>query len=439
MMQSARDRSSLQQLWVLMTTALIDQIGFLIIIPLLPYYATELGAKPSMVGILFSSFAFAQLLSSPFWGRFSDRYGRRPMLLLGLLSSAAAFTLFAVANNIWLLFASRLVQGAGGGTTGVAQAYISDSLAPEERAKGLGWLSAATNLGVMIGPTLGSFLTHFGHRAPGFFAAGLCLVNVAFTWYWLPEPRTHEERTGGSGARPRSLTSAVSEVLAHPTAPVSSLVWVYAIGFLAFSAMTSMLTLYLERRFAITKDTIGFFFLYTGAVSVVMRALLLGPIVRRFGELAVLRLGTVAMVVGLAAFPLARPCSDPLPGWSWLPCGYSTLALVAMLMPIGTALLFPATTALVSRRGARAETGQVLGVQQAFGGVCKVLGPIWSGMAFEHLGIRSPFWISALLMIGVSFFTHRLSDEEGRSRRPAGSEPPAALQNLPDLPPNTPK
>ncbi len=411
----ANGGNPLKQLWVLMTTAFIDQIGFLMIAPLMPFYAKELGAKPWMIGALVASFSLAQLLSAPYWGRFSDRYGRRPMLLIGLLSSAMAFVLFALANNIWLLFASRLVQGAGGGTTGVAQAYISDSLPPEERAKGLGWLSAATNLGVMIGPALGSSLTHYSNRAPGFFAAALCLVNVLFTWYWLPETRVREVLPEGAAPRlPRSLRSAMGEVLAHPTTPVSSLVWVYAIGMMAFTAMSAMLALYLADRFGVTKETIGWFYLYVGAVSVVMRAILLGPIVRRYGELAVLRIGTFAMILGFAMFPLARPCGDPFWGWTWGPCGYWALGFVALFVPIGTALLFPATTALVSRRSSRLETGQVMGVQQAFGGACKVLGPLWAGWAYEHLGIRSPFWISALLMIGVSFLTHRLSDEEGR-------------------------
>jgi multidrug resistance protein len=423
--------SSLRQLWVLMTTALVDQIGFLMIVPLFPFYAKRLGASPGMIGALFSCFAFAQLVSAPFWGRFSDRYGRRPMLLLGLFGSAVAFVLFAMANNLWLLFASRLVQGAGGGTTGVAQAYISDSMPPEERAQGLGWLSAATNVGVMIGPGLALLTGRFGPRAPGFFAAGLCLVNIVFTWYWLPEPRRQETEEGTPSRPRRSLVSALGEVMTDPTTPVSSLIWVYAVGMMAFTAMSSMLALYLGERFGVTEKTIPYFYLYIGAVSVVMRAILLGPIVRRFGELAVLRIGTLAMVVGFALYPFVRSCSDPLPGWRWLPCGYVPLILVSMLVPIGTALLFPATTALVSRRSPRSETGQVMGVQQAFGGICKVAGPLWAGWAFQHLGIRSPFWISALLMIGVSFLTHRLSDEEGRRRRPGRPEAPVALPDIP--------
>src|SRR6202035_3108176 len=164
--------SSIRQIWVLMATVFIDMIGFLMVLPLLPFYAVKLGPTASTVGALVSAFAFAQLAISPVWGRLSDRYGRRPMILAGLFASAVAYVVFGLANAIWLLFVSRLVQGAGGGTPGVVQAYIADSFRPEERAKALGWLTAATSAGVMIGPLAGSLATYLGARAPGFVAAG---------------------------------------------------------------------------------------------------------------------------------------------------------------------------------------------------------------------------------------------------------------------------
>src|SRR5436309_6580824 len=179
--------SALKQLWVLMATVFVDMMGFLIVAPTLPFYTTHLGARPLVVTLIISSFFLAQLLSAPFWGRFSDRYGRRPALLVGLGSSAVAYVLFGLANSIWLYFLFRLVQGAGGGTTGVVQAYVSDSVPPEKRAEALGWISAATSAGVMIGPLLGSLATYFGQSGPGFVAAGLCLLNVLSAWKWLPE------------------------------------------------------------------------------------------------------------------------------------------------------------------------------------------------------------------------------------------------------------
>ena len=139
----------------------------MIILPLLPFYAVRLHASPETVGRLIASFSIAQLLSAPLWGRVSDRYGRRPALLIGLGASAAAFAVFGLADSVWLLFVSRLVQGAGGGTTGVAQAYVADTVEPKDRARALGWLSSATAAGVILGPAIGSFAFHLGPAAPG--------------------------------------------------------------------------------------------------------------------------------------------------------------------------------------------------------------------------------------------------------------------------------
>src|SRR5919108_5419678 len=174
------------KLVVLMVTAFVDMVGLLMVLPLLPFYAKALGGSGFIVGVLISSFAIAQLLASPFWGRFSDRYGRRPALLIGLSASAIAYVVFGLAASVWLLFLSRLVQGAGGGTTGVAQAYVADTVQPGDRARALGWLSAATSAGVMVGPVIGSFAAHFGQAVPGLVAAALCLINVIFAWRWLP-------------------------------------------------------------------------------------------------------------------------------------------------------------------------------------------------------------------------------------------------------------
>src|SRR6266550_3060081 len=188
------------KLFTLMATAFLDMVGLLMIIPLLPFYVKTLGGSGIdllgmhfgigiIIGFIVASFTFAQLLSAPMWGRFSDRVGRRPTLLIALGASAIAYLIFGFAHSLLLLFLSRIVQGAGGGTVGVIQAYVADSTAPKDRAKALGWLSAATDLGVTLGPVLGSFALalgnrdlipgagtlHMGHAAPGIMAAAMCL------------------------------------------------------------------------------------------------------------------------------------------------------------------------------------------------------------------------------------------------------------------------
>ena len=389
-------RDFIKRLWVLMLTVFVDMIGFLIVLPLLPFYAERLGADAVSVGALVSIFAAAQLASAPLWGRLSDRYGRRPMILGGLMISAVSYLLFESASTVWLLFLSRFVQGMGAGTVGVVQAYLSDSVPSEDRAKALGWLTAATSAGVMIGPAIGSLSAAYGLIGPGYLAAILCVLNFFFALMWLPESADQE-----SGQRLHSSKGAtrrvMADVLRHPKGQVGSVVWIYAMGMMAFMAMNGVLALFLERRFGINEKTIGWFFVYVGGISLVMRTVILGPAVRRFGEVWVMRAGALSMALSLAIIPL----TGSIPA----------LAFAVLLMPVGTALLFPTSTSLVSRRAAPKETGLTLGVHQAFGGVARMIGPLWAGLAFQYVGIRSPFWIAAAVMLFVRIFASSVKDD----------------------------
>src|SRR5688500_1576053 len=216
-----------RRLAVLIAVNFVDMVGFMIVLPLLPFYALDLRASPEIIGLLIASYSIAQLVAAPFWGRVSDRYGRRPALLIGLTASAVAYAVFGFAESIWLLFLSRLVQGAGGGTTGVAQAYVADTMAPADRARALGWLSAATSAGVSLGPAIGSFAARFGQEAPGLVAAALCLVNIGFAWRWLPESRPRED--GAPRVRPPIWFTAWAAVR-HPGTGLARLLWIYGIG-----------------------------------------------------------------------------------------------------------------------------------------------------------------------------------------------------------------
>jgi len=371
-----------KSLAILMSVAFVDMLGFAMIFPLLPFYALRLGGQAWVVGPLVASFSVAQLASAPLWGRVSDRYGRRPTLLIGLSAAAIAYVIFGLANSVWLLLASRLVQGAGGGTTGVVQAYVSDATEPAQRVRGLGWLSSSTNAGVMIGPAIGSLASHLGPAAPGLLAAALCVCNIAFAWAYLPESKpTHLK-----GAK-RSIRAAMREVVRHPGAAQPRLIWIYAVGMAAQGSLTAILALYLQYRFGVTVKTIGYFFVYIGFLSVVLRALILGPLVDRFGEARLVRAGAVSLFLAMLLFTLPRTVPQ--------------LAVVLLLFPIGTALLFPAVTALVSHESDPKELGQTMGVQQAYGGVARVVGPMWSTPVFQLLGPSVPFYFIAGI-VGVA-------------------------------------
>lgn len=379
-----------RRLAVLIAVNFVDMIGFMVVLPLLPFYALKLNATPETIGHLIASFSVAQLLAAPVWGRVSDRYGRRPAVLIGLSASAAAYVVFGLATSVWLLFLSRLVQGAGGGTTGVAQAYVADTVQPGDRARALGWLSAATSAGVMVGPAIGSFTARFGQAAPGMFAAALCLINVFFAWKWLPE--SHKEPASVATKPRRPIWHPAWIALRHPGTPIGRLLWIYGVGMLAFASMTSVMALYLGAEFAIDETTIGYIFLYVGVLSFVMRSLLLGPIVDRIGETWAMRIGTVLLVLGLALYPLPRDL--------W------TLALVIPLVPIGTALLFPATTSLMSRHSEPGELGTTMGVAQTFAGLARVAAPILATITFQRLGHGWPFYVAAgyVALVGIMAF-----------------------------------
>jgi multidrug resistance protein len=384
---------SFRKLWVLFLNAFVDMLGYAMVFPLLPLYALRLQASPTVIGLMVASFSVAQVAASPLWGRFSDRFGRRPVLLVSLLGSCLAFLVFAFADSIAMLFLSRVVQGASGGTTSVMQAYIGDSVEPKERAKALGWLSAATNTGVMIGPVVGSAVWLFGPHTPGLLAAGLCFVNVVFAWKLLPESKAPAVQSTTAGER-RSISEMVWETLRHPGKEASELIWIYAVAMTAFSSMTAVLALFLRERFGLDEARIGYIFPILGAVSVFMRAGILGALVSRFGEVRLMRAGALLLALGLAAFPLPKHLAAFIP--------------VMLLVPIGTALLFPATSALLTQRCERTELGQVLGVQQAFGGIARIFGPIWAGAAFEKLGPGVPFEVAGVVVFGVSLLAARV-------------------------------
>jgi MFS family permease len=269
---------------------------------------------------------------------------------------------------------------------GVIQAYVADASEPEQRARSLGWISAATNLGVAIGPVLGSMTYAWGREAPGLVAAALCLVNIAFAWRFLRE--SHDVQAARpEGSRERRSGEAIWGVVKHSREPASRLIWIYAIAMGSFQGMTAILALFLAYRFGVTEKTIGFFFMYIGAISVLTRAGILGPLVDRLGEARLSRFGIVLLSVGLASIPLTY--------------NYVPLALAVALMPLGTAFTFPCLTSLLSRIIERHERGLYMGVQQTFGGIARVAGPLWAGWAYDHLGVGVPFWSAAAFVAGT--------------------------------------
>ncbi|HLQ36996.1 MAG TPA: MFS transporter [Planctomycetota bacterium] len=411
------------KLLVLMATAFVDMVGLLMIVPLMPFYVKRLGGDgvpflgttlgiALLTGIVGSAFTVAQLLSSPLWGRFSDKFGRRPALLIALGASVLAYLVFAFSDSLLLLLLSRIVQGAGGGTVGVIQAYVADTTAPEQRARALGWLSAATNLGVALGPVVGTFALalgdvdlmpgeatlKMGSAAPGIVAAAICLLNMVFAARYLRE--SNEPAAAHATAKRTPPRQAVWQVISRSSEPSSRLIWIYAIAIGAFQGTSAVLALFLNQRFEVNERTIGYFYMYIGAISVFARVLLLGRLVDRLGEAVLSRIGIVTLATGVLGMPLAG--------------SLGTLAIAVAMIPLGTAFTFPCVTGLLSRVVSAADRGLYMGVQQTFGGIARIAAPLFYGWSFDHLGITVPFYFSA----GFVLATLLLGFGLGRVARP---------------------
>jgi multidrug resistance protein len=376
-------------------------VGALRDIPLLPFYADNLGASKIAVGVLVSSFSAAQLLSAPLWGRVSDRYGRKPTLLIGLGASVVAYVIFAFAESYWLLLASRIVQGGGGGTVGVIQAYVADAVEPRKRSRALGWLSASTNVGVVLGPVIGSAAARWGIQAPGLLAAALALVNMFFASRFLRESHGDEARKKAKSAR--SPWNTALRVLVHAGEPASRLIWIYAVAIGSFYGVNFVLVFFLQQQFGVNEATIGFFFAYIGGLSVVIRIGLLGWVVDKFGEPRTVRLGAVFLSLGLALTPF----TTSLP----------VLAITVACIPLGTAFSFPAVTALLSQVIGDHERGVYMGVQQTYGGIMRVLYPLYAGWAFDFFqGAKVPFLTSAALVLSTLLLGRKMENYQGGGR-----------------------
>ena len=383
------------KLTVLMITAFVDMLGLAMIIPLLPFYATKMGASASIVGVLIAAFSIAQLASAPLWGKFSDHYGRRPALLAGLLVSALAYVIFAYATTLWLLLLSRIVQGLGGGTIGVVQAYVADASPVNDRAKSLGWLSAATSLGAVVGPAIGSALIHWGRHAPGIASAIFCVLVSVFAGIYLRESKEAFTSTEHE-VIPQTGSGAIWSVISRPKEPAQRLIWIYTIAIGAFYGTAPTLPLILANRLPVTETNVGFFVMYLGGMGVIVRAGILGRMIEWLGEARLTRLGLILLAAGLALIAAVH--------------SFPTLLVALTLMPLGTAFVFPCVTAMLSRVVPKRHRGLYMGVQHTFGGVSRVIFPLAAGVAMDHLGLGFPFVVAGVLVLGTLFLTTTMEE-----------------------------
>jgi MFS transporter, DHA1 family, tetracycline resistance protein len=377
----------LSPLVIVFLTVFIDLLGFGIIIPLLPFYAEHFGASAFLVGLLATSFSLMQFLFAPFWGRLSDRIGRRPVILIGLLGSAVSYALFALATSLPLLFIARSLAGIAGANIATAQAFIADSTTPDNRARGMGLIGAAFGLGFIFGPAIGGFLSHWGYATPAWFASGLSLVNFCAALVLLPESRRpgeiHDARPGRLQVFKRALT--------RPHLPM--VLVVYFLVLVAFSAFEATFALYAERRFGFTSVTIGYMFAWIGVVLAVVQGMLVGKVVPRVGERRLVP--AAILLIGVSLALIAASGSVPM------------LALSAGTLAIGMGFNSPSMLSAISQLADPRDHGSTLGLSQSLGSLARIVGPMWGGWVFDAFGIRVPMVAAAVLMLAACVLSIR--------------------------------
>ncbi len=385
----------------LMFTAFVESMGSFLVLALLPFYGLEFGASATTIGWLVGAFALAQLVSAPVWGRLSDGVGRKRVLVIGLVVTALAYWMFARADSLTALFVSRVLQGLGAGTVSVVFAYLGDILPADRRAEGIGWVTAATSAAAMIGPALGSLVARVDPSYPGYWSFGLSLLAIGLVLWLLPGTERKSSpvvaQAKSPGDRDRSLSRALVKVLAQPLSAGPSLVLTYAVGMLATSATFGVIGLYLATRFGIDEESVWWFFSLLAGTSLVLRVWAIGPLVRRYSEERLIIVG--ALVLGVATVAMALPATS-----AWL-------AAPIALFAVGQSVLYPCTTSRLSQvtesEGA-GLLGQAMGVQQAYGGVSRVIGPVAGGWAFAQLGPRVPFFaFGALVLVWAAVLAAR--------------------------------
>ncbi len=393
---------------VIFTTVFIDLVGFGIVIPVLPFYAegTAFNATPRMVGLLFASYSLMQLIFSPILGGLSDKYGRRPVLLLSIIGTGIGFLILGLATTIAMLFFGRILDGITGGNISTAQAYIADVTSEENRAKGMGLIGAAFGLGFILGPAIGGILSGWGIHVPFIFAAVMCFANATLLFFTLPETVTADHPAKNRAGGGRSLRQ-VGRALKEPK--LAFVLVIYFLFIVAFSIMTTSFSLYTMFRFGYDAQHTGYLFAYVGLIAVIIQGGLIGRLVKRFGELPLVMVGALCFAMSLFAVPFVGPAAGGLAG----------LLIGGGVFSMGNSLATPALTSLASKSVGPAEQGVVLGVTQSTASLARAVGPSLAALlissSIAHLGadgllhymsdqsLRVTFWTGAAIML-LAFF-----------------------------------
>lgn len=362
----------------------VDVLGLTLILPLLPFYAERLGASPAVVGLIVSTYALCQLIGGPMLGRMSDHMGRRPLLLVSQVGTFIGFLILAYANQLWLVFLARIIDGLTAGNLSLAQAYISDVTKPEDRAKSFALIGIAFGMGFLVGPGISGYLATFSYQWPIFGAAGLSLTSILCTYFLLPS-----EKPLADAAAPKKFAvldwGRYVEFFKRPV--LAPILWQFFVFTFVFALFMSGFPLFAERRFTWNGKPygpreVGLLYAYVGFLGIILQGGLIGRLVKAFGEEKLVRAGNLLAIIGMPI--LAFTYSLPL------------LLVVLALFGFGSGALRPALTSLVTQKADRSEQGTVLGLTQSLMSVSQITAPFLAGLLIGR------HWLEAWALVGAA-------------------------------------
>lgn len=399
--------SNKSQLAVIFFTVFLYLVGFGVVIPIVPMLSRDFGATALQTGLLLSVYSLMQFLFSPFWGRLSDRYGRRPILLFCLLGETLSYIIFAMSRSLEWLFFARFLAGFFGASISTASAYISDITPKHERSKGMALIGAAFGLGFVVGPALGGGLAVWGHSInssahfdtsfTSYWVAGLCFANFLFGIKFLKESLNEKS----AKAEKKKRLSVLWHYLNLKT--VGALLTVFMLCSLAMSAMEATLILFMGDKFDWDVKQVSFGFAYIGIIIIFTQGFLVRRLIPKWGERKVLRLGLVLFTIGLFGIGI----SDTV----------TSVAIALTFLSVGNGLCNPSILGSVSLLSSEKEQGESLGVTQSMASLGRIIGPAIGGAIYGAIAISAPFWLSgalAGLALIIVISIYKLIPEHGK-------------------------
>jgi MFS transporter, DHA1 family, tetracycline resistance protein len=365
---------------IVLIIKITEILGFSLILPFLPFYAQNLGASPFQVGLILATFSLFQFISAPIMGKLSDSFGRRPLLIISQISTMISFIILGFANNLWMLFLSRLIDGLFGSNYTITQAYLSDITPKKDLTKVFSLTGIAFSIGFFIGPAIGGYLSQYSFGLPSFLAAGMAAVTIITTYLYLPE--TVKKSTKFTLSWKMLKLNHFS--LLKSKASISLPLWEFWLFVLTHGLWVSSFALYAERQLNFTAKDIGFVFATIGGVSILIKGVVLPKLLNIFDEEKLRIVGASTIVLSLISTPwiVSRP----------------QITLAIILFSFGSSMLRPSLISHISRQAPAEKQGEVMGITDSLGSTSQIIGPLMGGFLIQNFFPGSLGLVAAFVM-----------------------------------------